>query len=103
MPQHSDVTRGRSRDRGKALRRDAARAHGVVRAAQMLVFEHAIGFVQRLHPLLVTTPVRMMLCRLPFELPLDLYLRSMLVDAQNPVVVFVRIELAHHGLPDSRV
>src|ERR1041385_1889296 len=102
MTQNADITCGRSCDRGKARGRSASRAQGVVRAAQVRVFEHAVSFVQRLHPLLATAAVRMMLCCLPFELPLDLYLRSMLVDAQNPVVVFVRIELAHYGLPDSR-
>ena len=49
--------------------------------AQMLVFENAVSFVQKLHPLFATAAVRMMLRSLPFVLPLDLDLRSILFDA----------------------
>jgi hypothetical protein len=44
----------------------------------------------------------MMFGRLALVLSIDLVSRRLLVDAQNAIVVFVSIELAHRELPDSR-
>src|SRR6185503_1444458 len=76
--------------------------HLIVRTTQRLVFENAVRFVQRLHPLFTAAAIGMMFRRLALVLPIDLDLRGILVDAQNTVVVFVRIELAHRELTDSR-
>src|SRR6185369_5091406 len=101
MAKYSDVPGGRRRGWCKSVTsRSTLRL--IVRRAQRLVFKNAVSLVQRLHLLLVAAAIRVMLRRLPFVLPLDVDLRGLLVDAQNPVVVFVRIKLAHRELCDSR-
>src|SRR5262245_32089026 len=108
MSEDSDVAGGRRRRASKPGSAPGSApgwprpSNSVVSTTRTRVLQNAVSLVQLLHAFFAATTIRMMLRRHSLVAAIDINLRGILVDTQNGVVVFLRIELAHRELPDSR-
>src|SRR5258705_5881113 len=101
MAEDPNILRGRSRGRYETDLSWSCSA-GVVVAPCNLIFKHAVGLVQTLHLFFTTAKIGMMPRCLTLILTINLAARCISFHAEDAVVIFAGIGLAHLDSFDFR-